>query len=101
MFVKKFPGTKDKIQEAIQKIKKRIEEESSKKDSKEKNKEVALGTSKTNYNDPRISVNWCKKWEVPIEKVFPKTLIAKFVWAMETDLEWSFWGIILDHFLSL
>jgi len=35
-------------------------------------------------------VNWCKKWEVPIEKVFPKFLIAKFVWAMETDLEWSF-----------
>ncbi|EAS05059.2 DNA topoisomerase I (macronuclear) [Tetrahymena thermophila SB210] len=90
MFVKKFPGTKEKIQEAIEKIKKKIDEEQNKKQSKEKNKEIALGTSKTNYNDPRISVVWCKKWEVPVEKVFPKTLIAKFVWAMDTDLEWSF-----------
>lgn len=32
-------------------------------------KTVALGTSKINYMDPRISVAWCKKHEVPIEKV--------------------------------
>ena len=40
----------------------------------EDNKTIALSTSKTNYNDPRISVAWCKKYEVPIEKVFPKAL---------------------------
>jgi DNA topoisomerase-1 len=28
---------------------------------KNEGKEIALGTSKTNYNDPRISVSWCKK----------------------------------------
>ena len=33
-------------------------------------KDVSLGTSKTNYNDPRISVAWCKLAECPIEKVF-------------------------------
>lgn len=32
-------------------------------------KTVALGTSKINYMDPRISVAWCKKHDVPIEKV--------------------------------
>lgn len=32
-------------------------------------KSVALGTSKINYMDPRISVAWCKRHEVPIEKV--------------------------------
>ena len=37
---------------------------------KSENKNIALGTSKINYNDPRISVVWCKINEVPIEKVF-------------------------------
>jgi DNA topoisomerase-1 len=41
---------------------------------KEDNKTIALGTSKINYNDPRISVVWCKNNEVPIEKVFAKAL---------------------------
>ena len=36
---------------------------------KEDLKTVALGTSKINYLDPRISVAWCKRNEVPIEKV--------------------------------
>jgi DNA topoisomerase I len=49
---------------------------------------VALGTSKTNYNDPRISVAWCKRKEVPIDKVFPKTLLEKFVWAMSIEPDW-------------
>lgn len=39
------------------------------KDTKEDLKTVALGTSKINYLDPRISVAWCKRQEVPIEKV--------------------------------
>ncbi|KAK9091955.1 hypothetical protein Syun_026866 [Stephania yunnanensis] len=37
--------------------------------TKEDLKTVALGTSKINYLDPRISVAWCKRHEVPIEKV--------------------------------
>ena len=52
---------------------------------KNEDKEIALGTSKTNYNDPRISVAWCKKNEVKIEKVFQKTLLSKFLWAMYID----------------
>lgn len=36
---------------------------------KEKNSEIALGTSKLNYLDPRITVSWCRKNDVPIEKV--------------------------------
>lgn len=36
---------------------------------KEDLKTVALGTSKINYLDPRITVAWCKRNEVPIEKV--------------------------------
>lgn len=58
--------------------------------NRDENKEVALGTSKINYMDPRISVAWCKRCEVPIDKVFPKTLREKFNWAMAVPPEWCF-----------
>ncbi|XP_074644312.1 DNA topoisomerase I, mitochondrial-like [Tubulanus polymorphus] len=50
---------------------------------KDENKEIALGTSKLNYLDPRISVGWCKKWDVPIEKIYNKTQRDKFAWAID------------------
>lgn len=53
-------------------------------------KTVALGTSKINYLDPRITVAWCKKHEVPIEKIFAKTLLVKFAWAMEVSEDFRF-----------
>jgi DNA topoisomerase-1 len=51
--------------------------------------EVALGTSKINYMDPRITVAWCKKVECPIERVFPRTLLAKFPWAMGVNSQFK------------
>eukprot|EP00249_Psilotum_nudum_P024550 c29215_g1_i2 orf=419-2845(+) len=53
-------------------------------------KTVALGTSKINYMDPRITVAWCKRHEVPIEKIFNKSLLAKFSWAMDVDMNYLF-----------
>ncbi|KZS10968.1 DNA topoisomerase [Daphnia magna] len=50
---------------------------------REENKEIALGTSKLNYLDPRISVAWCKKNGVPIEKIYNKTQRDKFQWAID------------------
>ncbi|EDV47029.1 DNA topoisomerase 1 isoform X1 [Drosophila erecta] len=49
---------------------------------RDENKTIALGTSKLNYLDPRISVAWCKKHDVPIEKIFNKTQRTKFLWAV-------------------
>jgi len=57
---------------------------------KEDLKTVALGTSKINYLDPRITVAWCKTHEVPIEKIFSKTILAKFGWAMDVEPEFRF-----------
>ncbi|XP_031560302.1 DNA topoisomerase I, mitochondrial-like [Actinia tenebrosa] len=54
---------------------------------KEENKEIALGTSKLNYLDPRITVAWCKKFEVPIEKAYNKTQREKFAWAIDMATE--------------
>ena len=53
--------------------------------SKEELKQVALGTSKINYMDPRITIAWCKRNEVPIEKVFNKSLLTKFFWCMDVE----------------
>lgn len=58
--------------------------------NRDENKEVALGTSKINYMDPRISVAWCKRNEVPIDKVFAKTLREKFNWACAVPPTWKF-----------
>src|SRR5690606_40220294 len=49
---------------------------------KHENKSIALGTSKINYMDPRVTVAYAKRVEMPIEKVFPKALCDKFNWAM-------------------
>jgi DNA topoisomerase-1 len=57
---------------------------------KDENKTTALGTSKINYIDPRISAAWCYKYDVPVEKMFPKALREKFKWAMDVDSEWKF-----------
>lgn len=58
--------------------------------NRDENKEVALGTSKINYMDPRITVAWCKRNEVPIDKVFARTLRDKFNWAMAVPGTWKF-----------
>ena len=57
----------------------------------DENKEIALGTSKLNYLDPRISVAWCKKYDVPVEKIYNKTQRDKFAWAIEmTEEDYQF-----------
>ena len=53
-------------------------------------KTVALGTSKINYLDPRITIAWCKRTETPLEKVFNKSLLTKFRWAMDEEPEFRF-----------
>lgn len=58
--------------------------------NKDDNKGVALGTSKINYMDPRISVAWCKKQECDISKVFAKALRDKFPWAMSAPTTYTF-----------
>ncbi|GJE92722.1 DNA topoisomerase 1 [Phanerochaete sordida] len=80
----------DKIEEAIQKLDEKIKAFKLQMEDREAGKEVALGTSKINYLDPRITAAWCKKHDVPIEKIFSKTLLTKFPWAMEVDPDWQF-----------
>ncbi|QHO15766.1 DNA topoisomerase [Arachis hypogaea] len=58
-----------KAREKISQTNAKIEKMERDMKTKEDLKTVALGTSKINYLDPRITVAWCKRNEVPIEKV--------------------------------
>lgn len=84
-------NTVEKCEEQVEKLEQRIKVSSIQLQDKEENSEVSLGTSKINYIDPRLSVVFCKKYNVPIEKIFPKTLRDKFKWAIESvDENWRF-----------
>jgi DNA topoisomerase-1 len=100
--------TVDKLEANVDKINQRIENMKIQMEDKEGNKEVALGTSKIvsllqkksttpstnfsqNYIDPRLTVVFSKKFDVPIEKFFSKTLREKFDWAIKSvDEDWEF-----------
>ncbi|KAF8342258.1 uncharacterized protein EI90DRAFT_2965361 [Cantharellus anzutake] len=75
---------------AIDKLDERIKTAKVKRQDRDNLKEVSLGTSKINYLDPRITVAWCKGNGVPVEKLFTKSLITKFPWAMAVDSDWKF-----------
>lgn len=69
----------------INRLTERIENLKTKLEIKEKTKGIALGTSKTNYSDPRIAYSYCKKNNVDIKKIFTPTLQKKFEWADEVS----------------
>ncbi|KAK2109997.1 DNA topoisomerase 1 [Saguinus oedipus] len=84
-----------KVVESKKKAVQRLEEQLMKLEvqatDREENKQIALGTSKLNYLDPRITVAWCKKWGVPIEKIYNKTQREKFAWAIDmADEDYEF-----------
>ncbi|KAK2798435.1 DNA topoisomerase 1 [Onygenales sp. PD_10] len=83
--------TIEKLENNLSKLEQRIQNMAFQAEDKENNKEVALGTSKINYIDPRLTVVFSKKFNVPIEKFFSKTLREKFDWAIKSvDEDWEF-----------
>lgn len=61
-----------------------------KKELKKDIKDLSLGTSKTNYIDPRITISFFKKHNLNIEKVFTKNLLKKFDWAMDVEKDFKY-----------
>jgi len=101
--------TIERYENSLDKLDQRIDNMLLQSKDKENNKEVALGTSKIvgkivlfhvsdsadmhlqNYIDPRLTVVFSKKFDVPIEKFFSKTLREKFDWAIKSvDEDWDF-----------
>lgn len=86
----KLPKSVEACKAEIEKTQKKLEQEKIKLEEKMQTKNHALGTSKINYMDPRITISWCKNSEVPIEKLFTKNLREKFAWAMDNEPSWRF-----------
>eukprot|EP00123_Amoebidium_parasiticum_P012621 comp21479_c0_seq1/m.29737 comp21479_c0_seq1/g.29737 ORF comp21479_c0_seq1/g.29737 comp21479_c0_seq1/m.29737 type:complete len:788 (-) comp21479_c0_seq1:314-2677(-) len=89
----KKDGTEAKVEKKMKNLKERIRKKEILMTDRDENKTIALGTSKINYMDPRITYAWCNKVGLPIEKIFNKTLRAKFQWAAaeieeDPDFEW-------------
>ena len=89
------PGAKSvtPVEVALKRVEKKreqIEKASTDAAVREDLKSVALGTSKINYMDPRISIAWCKRTETPIEKIFNKSLLKKFHWCMDVEPDFDF-----------
>ncbi|KXT08883.1 hypothetical protein AC579_4678 [Pseudocercospora musae] len=84
-------ATVEKYEKDIEKLDSRIATMEMQAEDRDNNKEVALGTSKINYIDPRLTVVFSKKFDVPIERFFSKTLREKFDWAIKSvDEDWEF-----------
>ncbi|KAM3720692.1 DNA topoisomerase [Dirofilaria immitis] len=76
-------AAKQRASKRVDRIKEQLRKLKIQRTDKDENKQIALSTSKLNYLDPRISVAWCKKYQVPIEKIFNKTQREKFRWAID------------------
>jgi DNA topoisomerase-1 len=74
---------KSKIEDKIKLLK-------AKKKIKSEMKNLSLGTSKTNYIDPRITVAFIKRHNLPVDRILSKTLKEKFWWAFEVDSNYKF-----------
>ena len=86
-------GTKSDLKEKIAKLNKDSKTYKEKvKILKEKDKysHLALGTSKLNYIDPRITIAFLKKHNIPIEKYFNIAQMSKFKWAMDVRNDFIF-----------
>lgn len=74
----------------IKSIKANIKKLREKKSAKEETKNIALGTSRENYIDPRITISFMKKYNVPVDKIFSVKLQKKFKWAFDVDETYKF-----------
>ncbi|KAI9349575.1 hypothetical protein BDR26DRAFT_891668 [Obelidium mucronatum] len=80
----------EKLEKKLEDITKKIENIKLQMIDRDENKTTALGTSKINYIDPRISVAWCKKFDVDLDKIFNRSLRDKFKWATHLEDDWEF-----------
>ena len=79
-------GKADK--KAIDLQKKKVDDFSTKMKLAEKLAGVALGTSRLNYIDPRITLTWCKEAEFDYKRLFPKTQQVSSGCVAAFDLSW-------------
>ncbi|EEB05534.2 DNA topoisomerase I [Schizosaccharomyces japonicus yFS275] len=82
-------SSNEQLEKRLIKMDERIKVMSNSIIDKDENKTTALGTSKINYIDPRLTFSLCKRENIPIEKLFSKTIRDKFNWAADTPADWN------------
>ena len=88
--IRKAKKAKKKNPDRIAKMEATLKKLKAKRVLKIELKNISLGTSKVNYIDPRITIAFLKRHEIPIDKIFSKTLQEKFKWAHDTDINFVF-----------
>ena len=83
-----YKEKKEKIEARVLKAQQRIENLQMKKTFKNETKEFSIGTARTNYSSPKIAVSWCKDHDVPLNKIYSKSLAEKFDWALNTPADY-------------
>lgn len=61
-----------------------------KESAKEELRAVALTTARINYIDPRVTVAFCKRSDLPLEKIWSISMRQRFEWATQVDRDWWF-----------
>jgi DNA topoisomerase-1 len=93
---KELKEKKERIKEKITKLKERVDRAKvrsviveDKLSLKKDGKETALGTSRGSYLDPKMVSSWCKSVDLDITKLYTKSLLNRFQWALNVDE--NFW----------
>eukprot|EP01065_Artemidia_motanka_P014364 TRINITY_DN18336_c0_g1_i1.p2 TRINITY_DN18336_c0_g1~~TRINITY_DN18336_c0_g1_i1.p2 ORF type:complete len:188 (+),score=72.22 TRINITY_DN18336_c0_g1_i1:58-621(+) len=88
--VRKFPANFDSLQKQVESAKARLVKAEAASRIKDGTMAVSLGTSKTNYIDPRVICAWCQREKVRYTRVYSKSLLQKFPWAVRCDPDFVF-----------
>lgn len=78
----KLPASPEACQKKIAAAELKIEKLETDRVDKGEGAQIQNSTSKINYMDPRITIAFCSRAGLPLNKVFPATLIDKFAWAI-------------------
>lgn len=78
----KLPASPEACQKKITAAELKIEKLEADRVDKGEGAQIQNSTSKINYMDPRITIAFCSRAGLALNKVFPATLVDKFAWAI-------------------
>ncbi len=79
------PGKR--TEERVRKLRERIRELRLRLELEREIRDFNLGTSLNSYIDPRVYASWARKVGYGVERIYPKSLLKKFSWAVGDGAE--------------
>jgi DNA topoisomerase-1 len=79
---------KEKLEQRLERAEERIINLENKLMIKKDTKETAVGTSRGSYISPKVIVSWAKDVDLPVEKLYTKSLLSRFSWALNTSKDY-------------